>query len=82
MVTKGQRLHVVKAPDNTWLIKPENSKPIGSAPTQGAAEKAARDILKSSPIGGELITHRPNGPIRSSDTINRADPIPPRDTEH
>lgn len=82
MAGKGKRLHVVKAPDNTWQVKPENAKPIGTAPTQAAAEKVARDILKGSPSGGELITHRPTGAIRSSDTINRADPLPPKDTEH
>jgi len=51
-------------------------------PTQAAAEAAAKARLKATPGGGEVVIHRPDGTIRDSDTINRADPSPPVDKRH
>jgi hypothetical protein len=51
-------------------------------PTQGDAEAYTKRRLEGLPGGGELIIHRPTGEIRDSDTINRPDPNPPRDTKH
>lgn len=82
MARKGKRLHIVPTRDKSWGVRPEGSKITQTAPTQAAAERLAREALQSSRNGGELITHRPDGRIRSSDTINRKDPLPPRDTEH
>jgi hypothetical protein len=79
---RGKRLHVVPGQNGNWEIKPEGGPAIGSAPTQGAADKTAGSILRNTPGGGERITHRPDGRIRSSDTINRPDPKPPVDREH
>jgi len=50
--------------------------------TQGAAEKAAKEMLKNQG-GGELITIGIDRKIRSKDTIPPGkDPNPPRDKEH
>lgn len=49
--------------------------------TQTAAEQAAKDLARRTG-GSEVITHRPDGRIRSSDTIAKPDPHPPIDTEH
>jgi len=81
MSGKGKRLHVVPG-ENGWVVKPEKQRPVSTAPTQAAAEKIARDLLNASSNGGEVITHRPTGEIRSVDTINRRDPNPPKDREH
>jgi hypothetical protein len=79
----GERRHITKRPDGLWQDKAEGAGRARSLhPTQSAAEAAAKDRLYSTPDGGEVITHRPNGQIRDSDTINRPDPNPPRDTRH
>lgn len=83
MAGKGQRRHVTKRPDGLWQEKPEGASRAGSVHrTQGAADAAAKDKARRAPGGGEVIVHRPNGQIRDSDTINRQDPNPPRDTKH
>ncbi|HWT95376.1 MAG TPA: DUF2188 domain-containing protein [Solirubrobacteraceae bacterium] len=77
------RRHITKRPDGQWQDKGEGkSRARELFPTQGAAEAAAKERLRQTPGGGEVITHRPNGQIRDSDTINRPDPNPPRDTKH
>lgn len=79
----GQRRHITKRDDGQWADKAEGaSRAAGLFPTQGAAEAAAKERLQNRDGGGEVITHRPNGQIRDSDTINRSDPNPPRDTRH
>jgi Uncharacterized protein conserved in bacteria (DUF2188) len=79
----SQRRHVTKRPDGQWQDKAEGASRAGSLhPTQGAAEAAAKERLQQTPGGGEMVIHRPTGEIRDSDTINRPDPNPPRDTKH
>lgn len=79
----GERRHITQRPDGKWQDKREGAKRAGSLhDTQAAAEAAAKARLAAKPGGGEVITHRPDGRIRDSDTINRPDPNPPRDTKH
>ena len=78
----GDRLHVTKQPGGGWGVKPEGNDVASRHRTQGAAESAAKARLERTPGGGQVITHRPDGTIRDADTINRADPNPPRDTRH
>jgi hypothetical protein len=78
-----ERRHITKRPDGQWQDKREGASRAGSLhPTQAAAEAAAKARLERTPGGGEVITHRPDGRIRDSDTINRPDPNPPRDSRH
>lgn len=79
----SERRHITKRPDGQWQDKREGASRAGSLHrTQAAAEAAAKARLQRTPGGGEVITHRPDGRIRDSDTINRPDPNPPRDTRH
>jgi hypothetical protein len=80
---EGQRRHVTQRPDGTWADKAEGAdRASGLYPTQAEAQKAATEHLERTPGGGEVIIHRPDGQIRNSNTINRPDPDPPRDTRH
>lgn len=77
-----KQIHVVKTPagwTGTRALGTRSS--ILPHPTQGAAERAAKDLARRTG-GAEVITYRPGGRIRSSDTIAKPDPIPPRDKEH
>jgi len=68
--------------DGQWKAQREKSeRAAGVFDTQKEAEDFARQILKKQG-GGELITQRRDGTIRSKDTISRPDPFPPRDTEY
>lgn len=79
----GQRRHITKRPDGQWQDKAEGATRAGGLhPTQGDAEVAAKARLQDRAGGGEVITHRADGRIRDSDTINRPDPNPPRDKRH
>lgn len=79
----GQRRHVTQRPDGQWADKAEGAGRAGGLhPTQADAQAAATGHLRKRPGGGEVIIHRPAGQIRNSNTINRADPDPPRDTRH
>ncbi|MEK7070804.1 MAG: DUF2188 domain-containing protein [Patescibacteria group bacterium] len=71
------------SPDgDNWKAKKEGASRASAVfDTQKEAESYARGILQSND-GGELITQNQEGEIRSKDTINRRDPIPPRDTEN
>lgn len=64
-----------------WKVTREGAdRAAGTFQTQKAAESYARNLLNNN--GGELITQNRQGQIRSKDTINNNDPIPPRDREH
>lgn len=78
------RRHITKRPDGSWQDKAEGAKRAASLhSTQAAAEAASKQVARNTPGGAEVITHRgDNARIRSSDTINRPDPNPPRDKEH
>ncbi len=75
--------HIVRNPNGGWDVKrPNASRASAHLPTQGAAERRAKEILRGDG-GGEAVVHRPNGEIRGSDTVPPAhDPYPPRDREH
>jgi len=83
MPNQHQR-HVTKGPDGLWQDKAAGAERAASLhTTQAAAEAASKQVARNTRGGAEVITHRgDNGRIRSSDTINRADPNPPRDREH
>ncbi len=76
--------HITKRPDGNWQYRlPGASRASGVAPTQLAAETAAKNSARNSSQGGEITIHRPNGQIRDRDTIAPAnDPFPPRDERH
>ncbi|MBK7143584.1 MAG: DUF2188 domain-containing protein [bacterium] len=75
----GKNVHVVPQ-NNQWAVKQEGSKaPVSTHRTQHAAEDAGRNLARHNQ--SELITHRPNGQIRSKDSFG-PDPNPPKDKEH
>jgi phage tail tape-measure protein len=75
-------IHVTKAGAGEWRVKIGGaSRAITAKPTQASAENVAKAIARRTG-GAEVVTHRPDGRIRSSDTIGRKDPLPPRDREH
>jgi Uncharacterized protein conserved in bacteria (DUF2188) len=79
----ADRRHITKRDDGLWQEKLERASRAGSLHgTQAAAEAAAKEKLARTVGGGEAVIHRPHGRIRDSDTINRRDPNPPRDTKH
>lgn len=79
----GQRRHVTQRPDGQWADKAEGvERAAGLYPTQAAAQAAATQRLENRPEGGEVVIHRPDGEIRNSNTINRPDPDPPKDTRY
>jgi hypothetical protein len=79
----GQRRHVTQRPDGQWADKAERAERAGGLyNTQAEAQAAATQHLQNHPGGGEVVIHRPDGQIRNSNTINRPDPDPPRDTRH
>lgn len=71
--------HVVPSGDG-WDVKAPNATRASSHhDTQAEAIARAREIVHNAG-GGEVITHRPNGQIRDSDTVPPGhDPFPPRD---
>lgn len=79
-MSNGNRRHVVPGPKKTWQVKKEGAKRASSThATQKEAMKAADRIVKNAG-GGETVTHRRNGQIRDSKTVNPGnDPYPPRD---
>jgi len=82
MMAKNGRT-VYRKPNGDWANKANDAtKPASVHSTQGAAEEAARRMLKNSG-GGELTTKGMDGKIRSKDTIPPGkDPNPPKDKEH
>ena len=79
----GQRRHVTQRPGGQWADKAEGAERAGGLyNTQAEAQAAATQHLQNRSGGGEVVIHRPDGQIRNSNTINRPDPDPPRDTRH
>lgn len=72
--------HVTPHPDGGWQVtKPGASRPSAVLPTQAQTEQRAREILRGDG-GGEVVTHRPDGRIRDSDTVPPGNDLyPPRD---
>jgi hypothetical protein len=77
-----EQRHVVRSGDG-WVVKKLDAKRASSHhDTQREADRRAAEILRNLG-GGERITHRVDGRIRSKDTIPPGhDPFPPRDKEH
>ncbi len=83
-MAKPVRRHVV--PDSKsggWkVVKPGGKRASATAPTQAAAEKRAKQIVKNQG-GGEVRVHRRDGRVRDSDTVRPGnDPNPPKDKKH
>lgn len=80
--SKPEQIWVQKT-DAGWTGKRAGGQrsSIPAQPTQAAAEKAAKDLARRTG-GAEVITTGRDGKIRSSDTIAKRDPNPPRDREH
>jgi hypothetical protein len=75
--------HVVPDPEGGWDVRaPGAERASGHFDTQAEAYARAREIVRNRPGGGEVVIHRPDGRIRNSNTIDRPDPDPPRDTKH
>lgn len=81
-MSKGRDRTVYLRPDRQWANKRLDADKASSVHrTQGAAEQAARDMLRNQG-GGELTTIGRDHLIRSKDTIAPGnDPYPPRDRE-
>lgn len=79
-MSNDNRRHVVPNPDGGWDVKkPGGSRASAHAGTQAEAADRAREIVHNAG-GGEVVTHRPDGRIRDSDTIQPGtDPFPPQD---
>jgi hypothetical protein len=74
--------HVVPGPDGGWnVIGPHAQRASGHFDTQREAYRRARESVANL-CGGEVVIHDQHGRIRDPNTINRADPNPPRDTRH
>jgi hypothetical protein len=77
-----KQIHVTKNPVGWGATHAGASRSsIPRQSTQADAERVAKDLAKRTG-GAEVVTHRPDGKIRSSDTIARPDPHPPIDKEH
>lgn len=81
-MTNSKRIHVTRDEEG-WKAEREGaSRASARRDTQAKVEQRAKDIAANTG-GGEVITHRPDGRIRDSDTIPPArDPNPPKDTKH
>ena len=76
------QIHVTKNADGWGGTRAGASRSsIPRQPTQAEAERLAKKLADRTG-GSEVITHRPDGRIRSSDTIRKPDPHPPIDREH
>lgn len=74
--------HVVPDPDGGWDVRaPGAERASGHFDTQSEAYARAREIVGNRG-GGEDVIHGADGRIRNSNTIDRPDPDPPRDTKH
>ncbi len=82
-MSKGRDRIVFRNEDGQWANKRNDADKASSLhDTQGAAEKAAKEMLGNQG-GGELIIKGLDGKFRSKDTIPPGnDPCPPKDREH
>jgi hypothetical protein len=73
---------VVRDGDGWVVRKPGGQRASSRHDTQRDADRRAAEILRNAG-GGERVTQRRDGRIRSKDTIPPArDPFPPKDKEH
>ena len=75
--------YVTPRSDGDWNVKLQGSSRASAVkPTQRAAEQQAKNFLQQNSGGGEVRIQGRDHKFRDSDTINRKDPFPPRDTKH
>lgn len=67
--------------DGKWVEKRNDASKGSVHDKQSDAARTAKERLQNSG-GGELTIKGLDGKIRSKDTIDRPDPIPPKDKEH
>lgn len=73
-------IHVVPHKEGGWATRKEGADRVGGRyETQREAGEAARRQAQRD--GVEVVTHRPDGRIRDSDSYGN-DPHPPRDRKH
>lgn len=78
-MSKKRDIHVVPHKEG-WATKKEGASRPGSIhPTQKAALERARTQAILERV--EVVTHRPDGRIRDSDSYGN-DPNPPKDRKH
>jgi hypothetical protein len=81
-VSNPNNRHVVPSDEGGWEIKgPHAQRSSVHFETQSEAYDRARQIVGNLG-GGEVVIHGRDGQIRNSNTIDRPDPDPPRDTRH
>lgn len=79
-MSRKRNIHIVPHQGGGWATKRAGSSRAGSLhETQREAQVAAKERAKRD--GVEVVTHRPNGQIRDSDSYGN-DPFPPRDRKH
>lgn len=79
-MSKKRDIHVVPHKDGGWATRKEGASRAGTrSPTQSAAYDRARTQAIRERV--EVVTHRPDGRIRDSDSFGN-DPFPPRDRKH
>ena len=67
---------------NGWKVtQPGRSTPTAKAPTQGAAERIAKQQT-SAAGGGQVYIHTPKGVIRDADTVKPGNESRTRDNKH
>jgi Uncharacterized protein conserved in bacteria (DUF2188) len=78
----GTPRHVVKQ-DGKWAVRKEGSDRASAiCDTQAEAERVAK-TQQANDGGGEVVIHRPTGPIRDKDTVAPGnDPPSRKDTKH
>jgi hypothetical protein len=76
-MSKTLGVHIVKR-GSVWAVE-QGGRVLSSHRTQATAESAGRPVAKREET--ELVTHRPNGNIRDSDSYG-GDPNPPKDKKH
>lgn len=82
-MSRGKDRTIARRPDGTWQNKLDGASKASSVhSTQGSAISRATQMMKRPGQGGELKVKGVDGKIRSKDTINRPDPLPPKDREH
>ena len=69
---------VVPSPTGGWDVQADGGKrPSSHHPNQAEASQAAKRYAKNAG-GGEVRLHGKDGKIRSTNTIGKTDPFPPR----
>jgi predicted NUDIX family NTP pyrophosphohydrolase len=78
-MAKKSDIHVVPHGEK-WATRREGADRVSSTHrTQSEAQKAARERAIRDNVG--VVTHRPDGRIRDSDSYGN-DPNPPKDKKH